>query len=277
MSTLIRALLCFAILGQPLMAAAGPQEDLAAYQGYFQNRFPNLKLSELADGMYLFNEDKRSQWLDIMEFPPYEAAIDEGKVLFETPFANGRTYADCFDKGGIGIARTYPRFDLQAGKVITLPAAINACRVRNGEKPYPYLKDKITLVLAYMANTSRGMAIQVDVPNDPRALAAYEDGKRIYFTRRGPRDFACYHCHWEASSQRIRGNELSTAVGQATHFPAYRSSWGGMGTIQRRYKGCMNNIGAVPLKEQTETMNNLEYFHTFMSNGIPMNAPGTRF
>jgi hypothetical protein len=39
----------------------------------------------------------------------------------------------------------------------------------------------------------------------------------------------------------------------------------------------MRNVGAKPLKEGGEGMNNLEYFHTRMSNGIPMNAPGTRF
>ena len=140
-----------------------------------------------------------------------------------------------------------------------------------------YLKGNLVKILAYMAETSRGKPINVEVPDDPRALAAYEEGKRIYFTRRGPREFACYHCHWEASGMRIRGNELSPAVGQAANFPVYRSKWGEIGSIQRRYIGCMRNIGAVPFKEQTEVMNNLEYFHTFLSNGVPMNAPNSRF
>lgn len=256
---------------------AGPQEDLAAYQKYFKNKFPNLSAVDLSNGMYNFNQDKRSQWEDIMSFPPYEIAIDDGETLFTTPFKNGKTYAGCFKNGGIGIAHTYPRFDKKSGKVKTLAAAVNDCRVKNGEKPLPYLKGKIASILAYMANTSRGKPISVKVPDESAALAAYEDGKRIYFTRRGPRAFACSSCHWEAAGSRIRGNELSTAVGQATHFPSYRSKWGGMGTIQRRYKGCMKNIGAKPLKQQTEAMNNLEYFHRFLSNGIPMNAPGTRF
>jgi sulfur-oxidizing protein SoxA len=108
-------------------------------------------------------------------------------------------------------------------------------------------------------------------------LAAYEDGKRIYFTRRGPRGFACYNCHWEAAGSRIRGNELSPAVGQASNFPAYRSKWGAIGPIQRRYKGCMQNVGARPLKEGGEAMNNLEYFHRRLSNGLPSNAPNNRF
>ena len=150
-----------------------------------------------------------------MSFPPYEIAIDKGEALFKTPFKNAKTYADCFEKGGIGIAHTYPRFDSKSGKIKTLSAAINDCRVKNNEKPLPYLKGKIASILVYMANTSRDKPITVKVPDEP---AAYEDGKRIYFTRRGPRAFACYHCHWEAAGSRIRGNELSTAIhGKKSH------------------------------------------------------------
>lgn len=256
---------------------ADPQQDLKRYQNYFVKKFPKLTPVDLSNGMYNFNDDKRQQWEDIMEFPPYEIAIDKGETLFNTPFKNGKTYASCFENGGVAIAHTYPRFDNKIGKVKTLAGEVNACRKRNGEKPLKYLKGEIASILAYMANSSRGKPVSITVPNDVKALAAYKDGKRIYFTRRGPRAFACYHCHWESAGSRIRGNELSPAVGQASHFPTYRSKWGGMGTIQRRYKGCMKNIGANPLKEQTEAMNNLEYFHTFLSNGIPMNAPGTRF
>jgi sulfur-oxidizing protein SoxA len=258
-------------------AMAGPKEDLDKYQAFFKARFPELDLTSLSNGMYNFSEDKRSQYNDIMEFPPYEVAVEEGKELFATPFKNGKGYADCFPQGGVGIAQTYPKFDAATGKVQTLAAAINECRKVNGEDPLKYLKGNLVKIQAYMAETSRGKPISIEVPDDPRAIAAYEEGKRIYFTRRGPREFACYHCHWEASGMRIRGNELSPAVGQAANFPVYRSKWGEIGSLQRRYTGCMRNIGAVPLKPQTEAMNNLEYFHTFLSNGVPLNAPNSRF
>ena len=270
-------LLLFSLLLVNPLLYAGPKEDLERYQGYFQKRFSNLSLDDLSDGLYNFDQGRREQWEAIMEFPPYEIAIEEGEELFNKAFANGKHYADCLDSGGIGIAHTYPRFNAKTGKVQNLSAVINECRVANGEKPLRYLKGEIVKLLTYMADTSRGNKIDIQIPDDPRALAAYEDGKRVYFTRRGVRDFACYHCHWEAAGQRIRGNVLSTAVGQATHFPSYRSKWGTVGPIQRRYKGCMKNVGAVPLKTQSDAMNNLEYFHTYMSNGMSMNAPGTRF
>lgn len=256
---------------------AGPTEDLKRYQDYFKERFPDFSMVDFSNGLYNFNEDKRSQYSDIMEFPPYEVAIEEGKELYEKPFVNGKTYASCLPNGGVEIAHLYPKFDSKTGKVQTLPGIINECREQNGEKPLNVLKGELVKILAYLSDTSRGKNINIEIPDDPRALAAYEQGKQIYFTRRGKFDFACYHCHWEASGLRVRGNELSPAIGQAANFPVYRSKWGEIGSIQRRYKGCMNNIGAEPLKEQTEAMNNLEYFHTYLSNGVPLNAPNSRF
>jgi sulfur-oxidizing protein SoxA len=260
-----------------VLAEVNPDADLDIYQAYFKKRFPDFTAENYSLGMYNFNDDKRSQWEAIMEFPPYEAVVEEGEQLFNTPFNDGKTYADCLENGGIGIAQTYPRFDAATGKVKTLSMEINECREKNGETALDLLRGELPTILAYLADTSRGKPIEITVPDDPRALAAYEDGKRIYFTRRGPRGFACYNCHWEAAGSRIRGNELSPAIGQATNFPAYRSKWGAIGPIQRRYKGCMKNIGARPLKEGSEGMNNLEYFHRRLSNGLPSNAPNNRF
>jgi sulfur-oxidizing protein SoxA len=258
-------------------AATDPEADLAAYDAYFESRFPSFGPEEYGLGMYNFNDDKRAQWEAIMEFPPYEFVSEKGEQLYNEPFANGKTHADCLENGGVGIAHTYPRFDPESGKIKTLSMEINACREANGEKPLKLLKGDLPAILAYLAETSRGMPLQIEVPDDPRALAAYEDGKRIYFTRRGPRAFACYSCHWEAAGARIRGNELSPARGQGANFPAYRSKWGAVGPIQRRYKGCMKNVGAKPLKAGSDAMNNLEYFHRRLSNGLPSNAPNNRF
>jgi len=274
--SLIFSLSLFSLIVSSMLSAS-PQDDLARYQKFFKERFPDMSPIDLSNGTYNFNADKMSQYNDIMEFPPYEVAIEEGKELFEKPFANGKKYADCLPNKGMEIAQLYPRFDTQSGKVKTLPGVINECRVQNGEQPLDVLKGDLVKILAYLANTSRGKPVSIEIPNDPRALAAYEQGKQIYFTRRGQYEFACYHCHWEASGQRVRGNELSPAIGQAANFPVYRSKWGEIGSIQRRYKGCMNNIGAEPLKEQSEAMNNLEYFHTYLSNGVPLNAPNARF
>ena len=127
---------------------AAPADDVEVFRAYFQERFPDLSLEDLSNGMYNFDQDKREQWQEIMEFPPYELAVEEGEQLFTTPFKNGKTYADCLENGGMAIAHTYPRFDTKSGKVKTLAAELNECRVKNGEKPLPYLKGKLVLILA---------------------------------------------------------------------------------------------------------------------------------
>ena len=48
-----------------------PDADLEAYKDYFKTRFPKMKPEDYSLKMYNFNEDKRAQREEIMEFPPY--------------------------------------------------------------------------------------------------------------------------------------------------------------------------------------------------------------
>jgi len=127
-----------------------------------------------------------------------------------------------------------------------------------------------------MAYTSRGNKINVQIPDDPKALAAYERGKKHFYAKRGQLNMACADCHVYYAGSRIRADILSPALGQTSHFPVYRSKWGGLGTIQRRYGGCNKQVRAKPFKAQSDEYNALEYFHTYMSNGLDMNGPGAR-
>lgn len=259
------------------MAQATPEQDLAAYREFFAKRFPNVPFDEFANGVYAIDPVARQNWEAIEEFPPYEEAIEEGKRLFETPFKNGKTYADCFPNKGIGIAANYPYWDKKRGEVITLELAIQECRKANGEEPLPDNRGKLASIEAYMAYTSRGQRINVVIPkDDPRALEAYEKGKEFYFTRRGQLNFACYHCHFQNTGQSLRSEVLSPAVGQTTHWPVFRAAWGEMGTLHRRFQQCNSQVRAKPLKVQSVEYRNLEYFMTYMSNGLPLNGPAAR-
>jgi peroxiredoxin family protein len=68
----------------------------------------------------------------------------------------------------------------------------------------------------------------------------------------------------------------AAALGHLTHFPVYRSKWGGLGTTHRRYGGCNKQVRAKPFPAQSEEYRALEYFHTYMSNGLAVNGPGAR-
>ena len=253
-----------------------PEEDLKSMQGFFRWKFPNLTDENFSNGFYALDEKLRENWLAIEEFPPYFPAIDEGETLWGTPFKNGNYYGNCF--GYAGVADKYPRWDKETGQVITLEVAINDCRVKNGEQPFDHAKSsELMAIAAYMAYKSRGKKINVVIPkDDPGALKAYNEGKKFYYSRRGQLNMACYQCHFDTAGQWLRTNMLGTAFGQTSHFPVYRSKWGNLGGLQRRYKGCNKQVRAKPFDLQSETYRNLEFFHTYMSNGIVMNGPGAR-
>lgn len=260
----------------PLMSSASPEDDLKAFRGYFMERFPNVPLEEFANGVYAIDAASREQWEAIEEFPPYEIAIEEGEEIFNTPFKNGKTFASCFRNGGIGIKSDYPYFDTKSGKVKTIELEINECLEKNGEKPLGYKKGKMASLSAYMAYTTRGQIIDIKIPHDQRALDAYNKGKQFYYARRGQLNMACAHCHVDNAGNKIRADLLSPALGHISHFPVYRSKWGGLGTLHRRFGGCNKQVRAKPFKAQSEEYRDLEYFLSYMSNGIPWNGPGAR-
>lgn len=264
------------VLAVPGTLAASPQDDIERFQHFFLKKFPNVPKDDFANGVYAIDPVGRENWEAIEEFPPYEPFIDEGREMWETPFANGKTYADCFPDGPAQ-NKNYPHWDKERGMVVTLALAINECREANGEKPLKYKKGNIASLLAYMAFESRGQIVDVKIPaDDPRALEAYEKGKQFYFARRGQLNFSCAHCHVLNPGNYIRSEMLSPALGQTTHWPVYRSKWGELGTLHRRFSGCNEQVRAKAFKAQGEEYRNLEYFFSAMSNGLPYNGPGAR-
>ncbi len=260
----------------PFASQASPEDDLKEFRDYYAKRFPNTPFNDFNNGVYSIHEASREEWEAIEDFPPYELNIEAGEALFNTPFANGKSYADCFENGGIGVRQNYPQFDTETGKVVTLEIAINNCRVANGEEKLKSKKGAIADVSAYMAYTSRGNVFDIQIPDDERAMAEYERGKKHFYTKRGQLNMACADCHMHYAGNSVRVEVLSPALGQPTHFPVYRSKWGALGTLHRRYAGCNQQVRAKPFKALGDEYAALEYFHTYMSNGLEANGPGTR-
>ena len=266
---------CF-VTGMSTIALSDPEVDRMAFQNYYLTKFPEVPKDDFINGIYSIDRVSREQWEVLEEFPPYELALDRGETVFNTPFANGKSYADCFENGGVSIKQNYPYFDTEQGQVVTLELAINQCREANGEKPFKYKRGDIAALSAYMSYTSRGETINVIIPDDPRALAAYEMGKQFYYTKRGQLNFACSDCHVGGSGGSIRTEMLSPALGHISHWPVYRLKWGAIGTLHRRFGGCNSQVRAKSFPAQSEQYRNLEYFLTYMSNGLIYNGPGVR-
>lgn len=272
------------IIGKLLMGMAGlgmafgavsvhasPEGDRQELAKYYTSKYPNIKTEDYVYGALAFDADSKSQYDAIMEFPPFESEVEQGRKMWETPFKNGKTYSSCLPNGGNQIAGNYPMFDEAKGKVVTLQDAINDCRTANGEAAYKVNDMKTMGVLtSYMRTLSNGMIMNIKVET-PKAVAAYEDGKKTFYSRKGQLNFACASCHVQNAGNRLRSELISPAIGHAVHWPVFR---GGdkLVTLQNRYTGCFKQVRAVPPPEGGTVMNNLEYFHSSLSNGLPMKA-----
>jgi len=250
-------------------------KDIANFKKFYQNKFPEVDVTDFKDGAYTIDAATREQWLEIEEFPPYELSIDEGEEFFAVAFANGKTYADCFENGGLGIRQNFPYFDENLKRVVTLELAINQCREKNGEQALEYGSGELATISAYMAYSSRDEVFDLKV-NSENAYNAYLDGKKFFYSKRGQLNFACADCHMSISGSNLRADVLSPAIGHPTSMPVYRSNWGEIGTLHKRYRECNKNVRANPLDFQSESYQNLEFFQTLMSTGFVVNGPSSR-
>ncbi len=256
--------------------ATTPEEDLHNFRDYFFKKFPGVPLNEYGNGVYAIDPGSRETWEAMEEFPPYEIALEKGETLFNTPFKNGKTYASCFKNGGIGIRQNFPFYSTQDKQVKTMEQVINECRSNNGEQPLKWKKGDIAAISAYMAYTSRGKPMNVKTPTTADEIKWYERGRKHFYAKRGQLNMSCANCHQDNAGNRIRADILSPALGHVTHFPVYRAKWGSMGTLHRRYGGCNKQVRALPFKAQSDEYKALEYFESYMSNGIEVNGPGSR-
>jgi sulfur-oxidizing protein SoxA len=126
------------------------------------------------------------------------------------------------------------------------------------------------LLTAHMRTLSDGMMMNIKAET-PRAMAAYEDGKKTFFSRKGQLNFACASCHVQNAGSRLRSELISPAVGHTVHWPVFRGG-DNLVSLQNRYSGCFSQVRAVSPAVGSETMNNLEYFHSALSNGLPLKA-----
>ena len=266
-----------AALLAPALAGAGPEEDRQAFVAWYESRFPDVPFQEFANGIYAIDEDARSQWLSIESFPPYEFAVERGGELWQEPFGNDKRFSDCFGEDLGDVRANYPRYDENEGQVITLQLAINDCRTAHGEEPWDYASEDMIDLTAYLAFEARGRKIEVQVPPDqPGARAAYEAGKRFYYSKRGQLNFACADCHVTSVGLYVRADRLGPSLGHPTHFPVYRSKLGGMISLHQRFYGCVRDVRAKPFELQSVEYRNLEFFLSYMANGLEINGPGAR-
>jgi sulfur-oxidizing protein SoxA len=264
------ALLLLALVGLPALAAS-PDQVRDTIAASLRERLPDLAPQDYALGSAAFDADIRRE---VEEHAADAAAVVEaGKALWSRKFKDGRTLAGCFPNGGRRVAASYPQFDPRLKRVITLEMAVNQCLKAHKEPLYEHSDPQtMGVVTAYLRSLSNGQKVAVRVPaaGEPR----FEEGRRFYQSRMGQRNFACASCHVLGAGKRYEGVPLSPAIGQATHWPVVRK--GAAITLQERIRDCLERMGAAAFPAGSDELNNVEYFLTYLSNGMPMSANAWR-
>ena len=256
------------------------EDDIAAFQGYFKKKFPEVSLEAYQDGVNVLPQyaHRRANWEILMEFPPFELEMEIAREEWATPFANGKTFNDCFkDKPP---ATQYPYYDAASDDIRTVVGDINDCLKANGEEPIKNLKNgKIARLVAAFREQFNGERMAINVDSDG-AKKWYKQGRDFYWTKRGQLNFACADCHVQSAGKSVRGDVLSAGLGHTTGFPVYRTKWAvagkPWGTVHRRYGGCNKQVRAKPFKPQSDQYKALEFYEAVMNKGVPIQVPSQR-
>lgn len=267
---------------------AGPVATLNAMKAHFQQTMPEVKGDAFSDGALNFNKGAKeyndsweARFKDDFDQPfEYTKALADGKALWEKSFADGKHFSDCFPDNAKGIVANYPKVAAN-GAVVTFEGALNQCLETHHEKPLAYRDMKTMGVLSmYARKFSDGARINIEVKTDAEK-AAFERGKVLYYARNGQLGMACASCHTQQAGKTIRTEELSPVIGQADHFPVFRPNKATgqltVVTLQDRYRGCQKNVKvSKPYQPGSVELNDLEFFHTYMSNGLPLRSGAFR-
>lgn len=266
-SAFIRALLaglCACALAPALASPESVKSEIAAR---LQRQLPELKPADYALGSAAFDPELRAALEENANAGT--AAIEAGRKLWNARFGDGKALASCFPNGGRRIAQNYPQYDSRLKRVVTLEMAVNQCLKTHRQALYePADPATMGAVVAYVRSLSNGQKIAVRVP--AAAVEKFEQGRRLYFTRLGQRNFACASCHVQSAGRFYGEAALSPAIGQATHWPVIRE--GSPVTLQARMRECLERMGAAPFAARSEELDHLEYFLAYLSNGLPLKA-----
>ena len=203
--------------------------------------------------------------------------VQEGAAAWERKAGGeGRACIDCHGAAAAsmkGVAARYPAFDAATRRPITLGQRINACVVdRQRAAALAPESQELLALESFIAMQSRGMPIAP--PDDPRLAPFRERGEKLYRQRIGQLDLSCAQCHDERSGGRLAGATIPQA--HPTGYPIYRLEWQGLGSLQRRLRGCISGVRAEPFSYGAIELTELELYLAKRAAGMKIETPAVR-
>ena len=203
--------------------------------------------------------------------------VQGGAAIWERAAgASGRSCASCHGAAASamrGVAARYPAFDAVQRRPIDLRQRINRCRVEHQQAaPFETEGEDQLGIESFVALQSRSMPIAP--PDDPRLKPARERGAALFNQRMGQLDFSCAQCHDQHAGQRLAGSTVPQA--HPTGYPIYRLEWQGLGSLQRRLRGCMAGVRAEPFAYGDQAWVDLELYLAQRAAGMRVDAPAVR-
>jgi sulfur-oxidizing protein SoxA len=201
--------------------------------------------------------------------------VGEGEALFHRPAGPAnRACAGCHDEAAMrGVAARYPAWDAASDAPIDLAGRIAQCRTERQGAPPPAREGADLLSLAaFVAHQSRGLPIAP--PQDPRLAPARARGAALYAERRGQLDLSCAQCHDDHAGRRLAGSTIPQA--HPTGYPLYRLEWQGVGSLQRRLRGCMTGVRSEPFAFGAPEYVEIELFLMGRAAGMAIETPAVR-
>jgi sulfur-oxidizing protein SoxA len=183
-----------------------------------------------------------------------------------------------------------PRYFDDTDKVEDLESRLVTCMVmlqgfsydQAKKSPFgsPDNKSDMEALVAYVTANSRGVKMNVGMKH-PKEKEAYDIGKRMFFHRGGPHDFACSTCHAQ-DNIRIRLQDLPNLTKQEpaqrayTSWPAYRVSQGELRSFQWRLFDCFRQQRFPELDFTSQGSVALTMYLARNANGGTFNAPAIK-
>lgn len=210
---------------------------------------------------------------------PAMLAVADGEALWRVrPVAgsNARSCADCHGDARVtfrGVAARYPAVDSESGVLLTLDQRVEHCRTARQGLPGlgPESTERLAMA-AFIGLQSRG------IPGDGATAASLaphvERGAALFSARIGQLDLSCKDCHTDHWGQRLGGSIVPQ--GHANGYPIYRLEWQGMGSLQRRIRGCLAGVRAEIWPDDAPEYGVLETYLKWRAKGLPLETPAVR-